>query len=148
MCIRDRNKEGAINFHQLTSYTPHFDRAAARYNVGEYSHFIHMPMMEAALDLLLEWSPAHIQQHGIQLSLHLEALLNKTDFKIEKISQRAGHIVGIRLPEQADIDGVLVALRESNIYVSRRGSSLRASFHLYNDQDDVKRLCNVLNSHI
>lgn len=142
------NKEGAIHFHQLTSYTPHFDSAAARYNVGEYSHFIHMPMIEAALDLLLEWTPAQIQQHGIQLSQHLESLLNKTDFKIEKISQRAGHIVGFRLPEQADIDGVLMALRESNIYVSRRGSSLRASFHLYNDQDDVNRLCNVLNSRI
>ena len=142
------NKEGAINFHQLTSYTPHFDSAAARYNVGEYSHFIHMPMMEAALDLLLEWSPSKIQQHGIQLSHHLGSLLDNKDFKMEKASQKAGHIAGIRLPEQADIDGVLLTLKKNNIFVSRRGSSLRVSFHLYNDQEDVNRLCSVLNSHI
>lgn len=140
------NKKDAIDFHRLTEYTPHYEAGAARYNMGEYSQFIHMPMVDAGLDLLLQWTPQKIQEHGMDLSQYLETLLHDSGCGMEKYPHRCGHILGIRLPEHVPVDEVISALRTHQIFVSRRGTSIRTSFHLYNDKEDIALFYNVLAS--
>ena len=49
------NRANAEDFSGLTGYTDLYKDGSARFNVGESSHFILLPMMIRALDQVLEW---------------------------------------------------------------------------------------------
>ena len=57
---------------------------------------------------------------------------------------RAGHLFGIRLPGNSDVRALQKRLQERRVYVSVRGSALRISLHLYNDEADVAALRDAL----
>ena len=57
-----------------------------------------------------------------------------------------GHIFGIRMPDGLSIDTVREALGRERVSTSLRGSALRVSPNVYNDQDDVEALARALRS--
>ena len=57
------NRLDSNQFHRLMDYQPAYRPKAYRYNVGEHSHFMQMPMLEAALTQLIEWQPDRIQDY-------------------------------------------------------------------------------------
>ncbi len=138
------NRTNADNFAGLTNYTADYKPGAARYQVGEYSNFILLPMVHAALDQILAWQVADIEQYCRQLTAPLMDFLIKNEFGLESESYRAGHLFGFSLPPSLDRSNLLAALQQNNIFVSLRSSSIRVSPHVYNSEEDIRALMGVL----
>lgn len=62
------NRANAEIFSALTKYTPDYSEGAGRFNMGEFSSFNLMPMLEAALSQLLEWTPEMITAYVEELA--------------------------------------------------------------------------------
>lgn len=141
------NRVDSNLFHRLTDYQPEYRAKAYRYNMGEPSHFIQMPMLEAALMQLLDWQPERIQAYTEQLMVDAWPALEKLGCRIEPANGALGrshHLVGLWLPEQADSMAVAQGLLAGNVSVSARARVLRIAPHVYNDSIDVEALVSVL----
>lgn len=131
-------------FHQLTDYQQTYRTGAFRYNMGEQSNFIQLPMMKAALEQLLEWTPAAIQEYCRELFSEAIPLVQEAGFTLENNPWRASHLFGIRIPKEMDVIEMQTDLSKNKVYVSARGQGLRISPHLYNTPDDVEALLHAL----
>jgi selenocysteine lyase/cysteine desulfurase len=131
------------DFQGLVKYQSQYKPKAHRYSVGESSQFIHVPMMAAALELLMGWGVENIQNYCSALSApYLEELKN-LGCRIEDPAYRGGHLIGVRLPAGVDLEALKSATTAANIYVSFRGNSMRIAPNLYNDAIDFERLLDV-----
>jgi selenocysteine lyase/cysteine desulfurase len=131
-------------FYKLTDYQDIYRPKAYRYNVGEHSHFIQMPMLEVALREKLEWQPARIQAHCQALWAAVTPQLVEMGMGLEPEAERAHHLVGLRLPPDANSLKVQHALAERKVIVAARGQSIRVSPHLYNTPEDMAALVSAL----
>ena len=134
-------------FHRLTEYQPQYRPKAFRYNMGEASHFIQMPMLQAALTQLLAWQPTRIQDYTKTLMAAAWPELKKLGCHIEPENGARGrshHLVGLWLPEHADPMALAQALQQENVAVSARARLLRIAPNVYNDAADVDALVRVL----
>lgn len=139
------NRSNAQQFSNLTQYVDDYAPGAGRYNVGEYGNFILLPMFNSALEQLLEWGVANIQAYCDELSQPMIQFFRKNGFWLEEDTFRAKHLFGVGLPEGMDSSQVIQRLQENKVFVSIRGKAIRISLHLYNNQEDIDALVNVLN---
>lgn len=133
-------REGSEDFRGLVNYRDTFRPGAARYDVGEASNFVLVPMLAAALDQVLEWGAETIQEYCRELTRGLLARVEEYGFTVEEEKWRAAHLFGLRAGAGRDLDRVSAALAERRVIVSLRGASLRVSPHLYNDEEDISAL--------
>ncbi|MEQ9091391.1 MAG: aminotransferase class V-fold PLP-dependent enzyme [Balneola sp.] len=140
------NRFESENFSNLVNYNEHYQPGALRYEVGEHSNFILVPMMLEAIKKLNEWKPENIQQYLIDLVEKPISLLRESGFIIEETKYRASNLFGIRLAEHHQMNRLKEKLLESNIIVSYRGDAIRVSPNVYNDSDDLHKLVQVLTS--
>lgn len=131
-------------FHRLTEYQPQYRPKAFRYNVGEQSHFIHMPMLEMALTQLLDWQPDRIQKYTRDLMADALADLDTVGCRVEDEPWRSHHLLGLWLPDHADPVAVQQALLARNVSVSVRARALRVSPNVFNDERDVAAFVEAL----
>ena len=61
------NRYDSENFRGLVNYQDKYREAAYRYNVGEQSNFILLPMLNAAVKQVLKWGPESIQSYCMEL---------------------------------------------------------------------------------
>lgn len=142
------NRANAKNFSTLTNYTDEYMPGAARYNMGEFSSFIHLPMLDKALEQLLAWNPANVQNYCKELSQPLFTFLDDNGFGIETKQWRADHLFGFYLPERLDKNQLLENLTERKVHVSLRGDAIRVSPHVYNTKEDVQALIGCLKDNL
>ena len=138
------NRANAQDFAGLTNYCEDYGQGAARFNVGETSNFILMPMLKRALEQLLEWGVERIEAHNEELMEPVKAFCNGDEYQLEEDAFRANHLYGLYLKDTSRIQEVAARLRENQIYVSVRSTALRISPHLYNSIDDVQALLKQL----
>lgn len=137
-------RKDSRNFSNFTQYKTEYTSGASRYDMGERSQFIHVPMLCAALEQILSWEVpqiyATLKNYNQQLAQSLQPL------GIETIDSqyRAGHLLGLKLPQKVDGMALTAFLREKNIYVSMPGKAIRVSPHLYNNKEDQERLFKAL----
>ena len=97
----------------------------------------------AAVDMLLEAGVANT-------AAHITALLDRAAGALEaigcEVSPAPEHRAGILMvkPPAADVDALAEACLERNIAVSVRRGRLRLSAHLYNNEDDIDALVDLL----
>lgn len=139
-------REGSRDFGGLVDYRDRYEPGAVRYDVGERSNFILLPMVLQSLKLLLEWTPALVASHTARVSAGILAWAREEGWKVEEDEWRAPHIFGLHLPEGVDGDRVAEALAQAGVVVSRRGGALRVSPHLYNSVEDLAALQDALAS--
>jgi selenocysteine lyase/cysteine desulfurase len=137
-------RKDSENFAGLVNYADTYQPGAVRFDVGESSNFILVPMMIRALRQLLEWDPAEIQAYCQSLTADLVEELQAHQFNVEDPGWRAHHLFGIYLPEQIRPQKLQQKLTEQNIHVSVRGSAIRISPNVYNDEIDIEALQKVL----
>ncbi|MCB0662517.1 MAG: aminotransferase class V-fold PLP-dependent enzyme [Saprospiraceae bacterium] len=140
------NRKGSENFQALVNYEEHYHPLARKYNVGESSNFILIPMMEAALAQINEWGPENIQTYTKNLVAPFLDPLSDLGCVIEDDDYRCGHLFGLRLPKTYNLDKVKQHFKEQNIFVSFRGNAVRVSTHLYNRPEDLEKLLDGLRS--
>ncbi len=141
------NRLDSNQFHRLMDYQPRYRPKAYRYNVGEHTHFLQMPMLEAALTQLLDWQPDRIQAYTDALLADAWPALDALGCRIEPVQGSVGrshHLVGLWLPQRADAMAVSQALQNERVSVSARAGVLRLAPHLYNTAADVDALVGVL----
>ena len=131
-------------FYKLTEYQENYRPKAYRYNVGEHSHFIQMPMLEVALREKLAWGCESIQAHCQSLWQQPVQKLASLGVRFEPEAERAHHLVGIRLPASTDVMKVQQALEARKVIVAARGQGIRVSPHLYNTAADMNALVDAL----
>ena len=138
------NKRNAKNFSSLTAYVEDYKSGAGRYNVGEYSNFILLPMLNKALEHILDWKVEAIQEYCNKLTKPLSTFVKENDFWIEEDNYRAKHLFGLLLPQKINQEELVKKFQERKIYVSMRGKAIRISPYLYNTESDINILIETL----
>lgn len=137
------NHHGSENFAQLVDYQDAFQPGARRYDVGERSNFVLLPMAAEALRQLLDWGVENVSETiGTVTDLIERKAAERGIVAIPKQS-RARHMIGLMLGPGAPAD-LATRLMRHDVFVSVRGASVRVSPHLYNTEEDVDRLFDVL----
>lgn len=137
-------REESNLFYKLTDYQEVYRPKAYRYNVGEHSHFIQMPMLEVALREKLAWGCEAIQDYCQSLWKGPVQKLTKLGVRFEPEAERAHHLVGIKLPQTTNTVQIQQALEARKVIVAARGQGIRVSPHLYNTAEDMNALTEAL----
>lgn len=132
------------DFSALLNYSDDYQPGAVRFDMGERSNFILVPMMIKALEQILAWGPDRVQGYCRQLTRGLARRLPERGYRIEDPDRRAHHLFGIRLPDRISKEALQQELAGRNIHVSVRGSAVRISPNVYNDERDIEALQEVL----
>jgi selenocysteine lyase/cysteine desulfurase len=138
------NRLESEDFTKLVKYQPKYQPGALRYETGEHSNFINVPMMLAALEQLNKWKVSNIQEYCGAISKDAINTLLEKGFWIEDESFRGNHLFGLRLPEGMDMEKVKASLLKNKIFVSVRGNAIRVAPNVYNDEKDLQKLVRVL----
>jgi selenocysteine lyase/cysteine desulfurase len=137
------NRRGSQDFAGLVSYQNAFQPGARRYDVGERSNFALLPMAAEALRQLLDWGVENVSESIGTLTDLIEAKARELGIATIPKERRARHMIGLMLGPAAP-DDLALQLTAHNVFVSVRGESVRVSPHLYNTEEDVNRLFDVL----
>lgn len=138
------NRVNSDDFQSLVNYRDEYRPGASRYSMGESSQFIAVPMLSAALELLMDWGVENIQQYAFHLSQPYFERFVKQGCWMEDLPYRSSHLAGVRLPDGIDLQALKSAVAELDVYVSFRGNALRISTHLFNKEEDFQKLENAL----
>lgn len=138
------NRKDSQDFANLVNYRMDFQPGALRYEVGEHSNFILVPMLKAALEQITKWQIPQIQAYCKELITDVVDELRDNEFYIEEEKYRGNHLFGIYLPSGMQVSEVKEQLEKQKIYVSVRGASVRISPHLYNSKEDLVKLKEAL----
>jgi selenocysteine lyase/cysteine desulfurase len=136
-------RAGSEDFAGLVNYQDEFQPGARRYDVGERSNFVLMPMAVAALRQILDWG---VEALAETLAARTAAIARRAaDLGLGSLppSERAGHYLGLQFPAGVPRELPEVLARE-HVYVSVRGNSVRVTPHVYNTDADVERLFDAL----
>lgn len=140
-----KNRARSDDFQNLVSYRDDYRAGARRYDVGEVSNFALMPGVVAALRQTLDWGvdavAARIRGLTARVAVEAEAL----GLSVAPEDRRAGHLIGVRLHGSTP-EAVARAMADADVFVSVRGDAMRVAPHVYNDDDDIARLFEVLRS--
>src|SRR4029079_18372870 len=117
-------RKGSDDFRRLVDYEDEYAPGAKRYDGGQRSNFILLPMTIAAMRFVLEAQPHRIQAYCSSLVEKPLAAAPELGFEVENESSRGAHLFGLRVPPGLDADRLSDALRAKRISVSLRGSAV------------------------
>ena len=137
-------RPNAERFDRLTNYVEGYKAGAVRFDVGQSSNFIFLPMLDEALRQLLEWGVEEIQEYGRVLGKPLIDYFLEKGTSIDDEVHRANHLMGLQLPENTDGEALMKELQLRNVFVSLRGSNIRISINVFNNEEDIRELITAL----
>lgn len=137
-------RKGSEDFSKLVDYADAYQDGARRFDMGERSNFILVPMMIEALRQIIAWDPQKIQQYCKELTTELVHRLPQYGYQIEQPEWRGHHMFGIRIPDRLTYQRLQQELDKHNIHVSVRGSAVRIAPNIYNNKQDIDVLSEVL----
>ncbi len=138
------NRLGSEDFAGLVDVEARYHEGSVRYDVGEKSNFALLPMLEAALEQVLEWTPEGIQEYDRKLLAPWTDTILDLGFQLADDANRGSHLVGIRMPPGLEVATINEVLRDKNIFVSIRGDAIRISPNVYNDMNDMVAFVDAL----
>jgi len=137
-------RKDSEDFAGLVNYSREFQAGARRFDVGERSNFALMPVAEASLKLLSEWTVPRVFE---TLRLRTGAIAERArgEFGIDSVPshRRASHYLGLRFSGGVPSD-LPMRLAAAQVHVSVRGQAMRVTPHVWNTDDDVEKLFSVL----
>ena len=138
-------REGSENFAELINYRDGFQPGARRFDVGETSNFINVPMLEDSLRQLLEWGADNIQAYCAELHGVLDSALDgRGGFTLNAPGECGAHLFGVTVPDPAMIPAILEQLARRKVFVSQRGAAVRVSPNVYNTPRNMEALAEAL----
>jgi selenocysteine lyase/cysteine desulfurase len=137
-------RKDSNDFKNLINYQSEYRPKAYRYNIGEMSNFINLPMIAEALKQLNEWGVENIQNYAKSLITKYLDVLREANYWIEDEDFRSNHMFGIRLPQGVELSKIQTELLAQKVFVSYRGSAIRVSVNVWNDEQDLEVLNEVL----
>lgn len=144
-------RRGSRDFSGLVDYEDQHAPGAVRYDVGERSNPVLLPMMLSALEQVLEWTPERIQATTAALTIGgggggagFVERARELGCRIEGPEGRGHHLFGVRLPAGTDRNRLQAELARRQISVSLRGDAVRVAPHVYNRRDEMDALAEAL----
>lgn len=138
------NRKGSEDFANLTKYSFEYTEGAGRFNMGQYSNFILLPMLKAGLQQINSWGTENIQEYCLELGRPLFECLKNLGLSFEPEEKRAHHLLGIPLTQNINTEILKQKLSEEKLILSFRGDNLRISLHLFNNEEDIASIIRVL----
>jgi selenocysteine lyase/cysteine desulfurase len=138
------NRYESENFANLVNYQENYQPGALRYEVGEHSNFILVPMLLEAVKQIRRWGVENIQTYCKELSAPFLDQISALGYQIEEENYRSAHLFGIRLGPEHNLEKLQKSLKANKVSVSVRGSAIRIAPNVYNDNLDFKRLLRAL----
>jgi selenocysteine lyase/cysteine desulfurase len=129
-------------------YQDEYAPGAVRFDVGERSNPILLPMMIAALDDIHERGVSRIQAYCVALTQDFIEAAAALGYHVEDRAWRAAHLLGLRLPAGVQLDPLTALLSKRQVIVSVRGDAVRVSPNVYNDAADMAALLDALQAAI
>jgi len=139
-------RTNAERFDLLTQYVDGYKPGATRFDVGQSSNFISMPMLDEALRQILDWGVENIQEYGRKLGEPLINYFLQKESRIDDEDHRAHHLMGLQLPALTNGEALVDELQSRNVYVSLRGNNIRISINVFNNEGDVRELIAALDN--
>lgn len=130
----------ANDFSSITQYSEQYMPDAGRFDMGQFSNFINIPILKVSLAQLLAWTPAAIQNYTKSISASFITQVQEMGLGVEEEAYRAAHLFSIKGLEKTQAISLSQKLQAAKVYVSVRGNSLRISPHVYNDENDFEKL--------
>ncbi len=137
-------RQGSEDFSRLVDYQNHYAPGAVRYDMGERSNPILIPMLVQAMDDVLGRGVMRIQDYCADLVRRVLPEISNLGYQVEDEAWRASHLFGIRLPQDTSLERLNDALSQQNVMVSVRGDAVRVSPNIYNDHHDMEALVHAL----
>jgi selenocysteine lyase/cysteine desulfurase len=137
------NRAGSDDFAALVDYTDEYGPGAQRFNQGESAQFHLLPMAQAALTQIAQWTPNRIQQQLSEWTRELSSRAAALGLDSIEPAQRVGHMLGLTARGTLR-SGLIDALASRDVYVGARGNSIRISPHLQSTAADLERLVAAL----
>ena len=134
------NRQGSDDFQNLVNYKEDYREASIRYDVGENSNFILVPMLRAGLKMTRRWGAERIQEYCGAITEKAIGELREMGCQIEEAGLRGNHLFGVRTGDFFDREKLEQAFNKNAVYVSYRGDSVRVSPHVYNTAAEMDKL--------
>ncbi len=138
------NRANSQDFSRLSHYQDDYQPKAGRFSVGESSNFALNPMLNDGIKQLIQWQPNNIQDYCQRISTGAIDSLREMGVFVEDDAYRGHHLFGLYLPESKSLDRIKAKLTENKIYVSYRQQAIRVSPNVYNRQEDLEQLVQVI----
>ena len=103
-------RAGAEDFAGLVDYRDEYQPGARRFDVGERSNFILVPMLNAALEQILAWGVGAVEATLAARTADIAARAARLGLGSAPAALRAGHFLGLRFPGGGLPAGLLAAL--------------------------------------
>ena len=100
-------------------------------------------MLLQALRHLQDWQIPEIQRYCAALTEPFCERIKNLGFAVEDAAWRASHLFGARVRDDIPMERLMNAIDEANISVSTRGTAVRISPNVYNDEADMHALYDV-----
>jgi selenocysteine lyase/cysteine desulfurase len=137
------NRAGAEDFADTGGSDAGYRTGARRFDVGQRSNFVLVPMAIAALEQLLDWGVEGIAAALEPVTSRIERETAARGLEPLPAGLRGPHMLGIRLPA-GQAAGAAERLAAENVHVEALGSAIRVSPHMHVNDRDVERLLAVL----
>ncbi len=137
------NRAGAEDFADTGRSAAAYRAGARRFDVGQRSNFVLVPMAIAALEQVLDWGVDGIAAALEPVTGRIERETGPRGLEPLPAGLRGAHMLGIRLPE-GQAFGAAERLAAENVHVELLGSVMRVSPHLHVTDQDVERLLAAL----
>ena len=139
-----KNRRNSHDFKNLVNYQPAYQEGNLKFDVGEASNFILVPMMLEAINQILDWGVDNIQAYVKELTKEPLRILQEKGYHIESEDWRASHLFGIQIPKHIPLDKIKATFEHYQISVSYRGNAIRISPHVYNTPEEMEKLIDCL----
>jgi selenocysteine lyase/cysteine desulfurase len=139
------SRAGAQDFSWLTDYRDDFQPGARRYDMGEKSNPPLLLGAKAGIDMLLEWGVDAVSETLAAKTTAIADAARGIGLIADDIGMRAPHFLSLRFAGGVP-EGLTDRLAAANVHVSLRGSSLRVTPHVYNDDADAAALIAALSN--
>jgi selenocysteine lyase/cysteine desulfurase len=140
-------KKDSENFAELVNYRDEYRPGARRFDMGEFSNFISLPMARQSLSQVLDWGVANIQSALKEITASIEEKAARLGMNYPAFPGRVGHMIGIDFPGGMP-EAIKDELSANNIFVGFRGQSIRVSPYLYTRESDIEKLFSVIRNYV
>lgn len=137
-------RSSSEDFARLVDYDDRYAPGMRRFDTSLRANPMLIAMLEAACRLLLEWQPARVRDYLLRIERPSVDRLRSLGFEIADEAERCANLFGVKLPAGLDVESCRQHLAERRIHVSVRGTAVRVSPHVYNDEHDLARLTDAL----
>lgn len=122
---------------------PDYLPGARRFDMGERSDFTVLPIGINAMELLQSWGVAAVNERLAYLNRVVWEEAERHGFTGPREDLRAAHIAVVELGDRFRPD-LAQRLRENKAVITVRGTKMRITPHVYNDEGDIRKLFEIV----